>query len=258
MTYDENTNYASFLDDDEAYADRINNKRNNIQVESASSKKESELSILVNHVTNTKNYDSTKMELISPEEAEKDFFNKNEFDDRNREYADPVMNSAVKNVEKKLGRKITYDEFDKMCKTYAAELVNADARLNNSEPNQQDYNLYYGQLIQNKRIEPKYKSYAKKYEQQKVDELFDLYKKAKKATDNSTLNVKLGSVINMRHNGDVEFEDTENRRMIKINNKNDVKLLHMKQRKDFLDKKFGNIIREETGVHVDKDMDGFE
>lgn len=255
MTYDENTNYSSYSDDDEAYFDKIKNKRDHVQVMSASPKKESDLDKMVNHVTDTKDYDSTKMELISPEEVESQFVDN---ENPNRAYADPVMDEAVKSVERRLGRKINYDEFDKMCKTYAAELVNADARLNKQQPNQQDYELYYSQLIQNKKIEPKYKSYAKKYEQQKVDELYDLYLKAKKATDNSTLNVKLGSVINMRHKGDVEFEDSENRRTIKINNEKDVKLLHMKQRKDFLDKKFGDIIKEETGEQVEFDMDGFE
>lgn len=258
MTYDENTNYDSYSDDDESYATRIENKRKHIQVESASPKKESDIDKKLNHVTDTKKYDSTKMELISPEEAERDYINKSDFESTYREYADPVMDEAVKNVERRLGRKINYDEFDKMCKTYAAELVNADARLKKTAPNQRDYNIYYEQLIQNKKIEPKYKTYAKKYEQQKIDELYDLYLKSKQATDNSTLNVKLGSVINMRHNGNVEFEDTENRRTIRINNANDVKLLHMKQRKDFLDKKFGEIIKEETGVYTDPDIDGFE
>lgn len=254
MTYDEDVNYSNYSDDDEEYIDKINKKKNSVV--DASPKSETPINRKINHITDTSSYDSTEIELISPEEVEKEYLNKNEF--KVVDYADPVMDEAVKNVERRLGRKINYDEFDKMCKTYAAELVNADARLKNTQPNQQDYELYYSQLIQNKRIEPKYKSYAKKYEQQKVDEIYALYEKTKQYTDNARLNVKLGTVVNMRHKGDVEFEDTKNRRTIKINNGKDVALLHMKQRKDFLDKKFGEVIKEETGQYVEHDLDGFE
>ena len=123
-----------------------------------------------------------------------------------------------------------------------------------------DYNTYYNQLIQNRKVTPAYKVYANKLEEDKVNEISELLQAAKSSGDNSTLKLKVGSSVNMHHKGKVTFEDPARLRRITIDNKRDVDLLHMKHRKEFLDKKYATQIREEIGelTHGVHDDEGFE
>lgn len=260
---DDNVNY--YRDDDEYfYEKRMKVPKMKIVANDGGklSPEEEKLSKKLGHETSTVNYERVDESLITPEEATKIEIarRKQEEKDLVKEYANPVFAQAVRQVEQKLGRKINYDEFDKMCQTYAGELAMADARTRKKDPNPVDYKTYYDQLIQNKKVVPAYKVYANKLEADKVNEISNLLDSAKAAAENSTLKLKVGSSVNMRHKGRVTFEDTENRRRITIDNKRDVDLLHMRHRKEFLDKKYSQEIKEEIGelTHGAHDNEGFE
>ena len=259
---DDDTNYIK--DDDEYFFNKrmkvpkttiISNDGKKLSTE------EEELNKKLSYETDTSNYKRFDELLITPEQANAEYSIKQREEEMNsvKDYANPVFAQAVKQVESKLGRKINYDEFDKMCKTYAAELANIDAKTRNREPNLVDYNTYYNQLIQNKKIVPLYQVYAARLEQDKVDEIDKLYKEAKATTSGQQLYLKAGSSVNIRHKGKVTFEDLEKRRRITIDNKRDVELLHMKHRKEFIDKKYSKEIQEELGqISNEHENDGFE
>ena len=259
---DDDTNYIK--DDDEYFFNKrmkvpkttiISNDGKKLSTE------EEELNKKLSYETDTSNYKRFDELLITPEQANTEYSIKQREEEMNsiKDYANPVFAQAVKQVESKLGRKINYDEFDKMCKTYAAELANIDAKTRNREPNLVDYNTYYDQLIQNKKIVPLYQVYAARLEQDKVDEIDRLYKEAKATTNGQQLYLKAGSSVNIRHKGKVTFEDLEKRRRITIDNKRDVELLHMKHRKEFIDKKYSKEIQEELGqISNEHENDGFE
>ena len=265
--YNDEENYYKD-DDDYEYTKNIEQKKkpetkDDDKKSSEDNKIDEKLKVKLDHVTNTSNYETDKqMILITPEQAQKDYDEQQRIEnfELTKEYANPVFAQAVKQVEDKLKRKINYDEFDKMCKTYAGELANADARSLNRTPREEDYDRYYNDLIQNKTVKPLYKNYGARLEAQKVDEIYDLYLKAKDKIDSSTIKSSMNKPINIRHKGKVEFQDFEHRKKITINNESDVKLLHMQYRKDFLDKRFSKEIQEETGIKSNKvhDNEGFE
>jgi len=263
--YNDEENYYKD-DDDYEYTKNIEQKKK-LEIKNTDkttdNKIDEKTKIKLNHVTDTSTYETDKqMILITPEQAQTEYENQQKIKnfELTKEYANPVFAQAVKQVEDKLKRKINYDEFDKMCKTYAGELANADARSLNRAPKEEDFDKYYNDLIQNKTVKPLYKNYGARLEVQKVDEIYDLYLKAKDKIDSSTIKSSMNKPINIHHKGKVEFQDFENRKKITINNENDVKLLHMQYRKDFLDKRFGNEIQKETGIANNKihDNEGFE
>lgn len=257
--YDENENFYKD-DDDLEYSRNIESKKNN---ENDSKSDNKDIDKKLKHITNTSNYESDqKMTLITPEEAQHNYEESERVKqfELTKDYANPVFAQAVKQVESKLKRKINYDEFDKMCQTYAAEMANADAHSLKRNPKEEDYNKYYNDLINNRVVKPIYKSYGSRLESQKVDEIYELYVKAKDTIDNSTIKSNMNRPINIRHKGKVEFQDYEHRKRITINNNDDVQLLHMQYRKDFLDKKYSEEIQRETGINNGKihDNEGFE
>lgn len=75
---------------------------------------------------------------------------------------------------------------------------------------------------------------------------------------NYDMHIEAGRPINIRHQGKVIIKDEGNNREITINNKDDVKLLHMRHRQEFLDKLYKEDIARESGQSVNHDNDGFE
>ena len=213
----------------------------------------------LNHKTDTHNYNSFEFDIITPEEADKQAKQVFEHNVPNAspDYADPIIAQAVYQIESKLGRKINYDEFDKLCKTYAAELTNRDAQYKGTdEPNPIDYKLYYDTLIQNKKVKPAYEMRMSKYEDSLVTEIDQLMKEHHSSFDSRDLHIARGDPINIRHKGKVYIRDEEHNQEIKIDNKKDVDLLRMKYRKEWLDKKHKHDIDLEiNGAHSN---DGFE
>lgn len=260
---DDNVNYYQD-DDDYFYEKRKQIPKTTIIANDGKklTKEEAALNQKLSHKTDTRNYEANQLELVTPEEATKaaEEQKAKEAAALTKDYANPVFAQAVKQVEAKLGRKINYDEFDKLCMTYAGELAAADARSRKQDLNPRDYEVYYNQLIKNKKVVPAYKIYANKLEADKAEEIANLLASAKASTDTATLKLKAGASVNIHHKGKVTFEDYEHRRRITIDNKRDVELLHMRRRKDFLDKKYAKEIEEEIGelTHGVHDSDGFE
>lgn len=212
----------------------------------------------IEYKTDTSNYDPTEYGIVSPEKAQAEWEASRikAEQELTREYADPVLAQAVKNIEGKLKRKITYDEFDRLCKTYAATLADLDANHTGGSVNPIDYKTYYNQLIQNRRVKPAYQVYAERAERERVDEIFDLLQEHQKY-NTSELHIDKGQPINIRHQGKVAIKDKAHNREIIINNKEDVELLQARYRKDWIDKHLQkqkeDILRE--GTHDD---DGWE
>lgn len=244
--------------DDDFDDDFVNNANNSFKTEiDTNNSEEVNMTNKINYKTDTSSYDPTSYRIISPEEAEEENRKLNQQKSAlNDEYADPILGQAIKQIEDKLERKITYDEFEKLCKTYAAELVNRDAEVKGSEPSKTDYKLYYETLIQNKKVVPAYLMRMQNYENSIINEIDDLMKKHSKYNE-SDLSIKLGNSVNIRHKGKVIIRDENKSREYVINNENDVKLLHMKYREDWINKKFGDQI---NGTQSSKfhDNDGFE
>ena len=218
--------------------------------------------------TNTKNMNVSEFSLINPESnknvnADRELQNseKEYFDELTKRYADPVIAQAADRIEKRTGKKLSYQDFDKLCRTYAAELVQIDAKNRGRDPNPVDYRNYYEQLIQNRKVVPAYINNAQRIEKGMVDEIFSLMQRHK-INDSRTIHIEQGSSINIRHKGKVSIRDDSHNREITINNGADVKLLHMQYRKDFLDKRYREEVTSgiDTGVDANGEhsSDGFE
>ena len=257
-------NDAPFVDDeyDDDFDGYVPQKTQSFQIDKDDDLETADLKNKLNHKTNTTSFDPMSFEIISPEDAnsetEKMLAARNE-EQTSKDYADPILAKAVYQVEQKFGRKITYDEFDKLCKTYAAELANRDAayRNNGEKANPIDYKLYYDTLIQNKKVQPAYKMHMQTYENTLIDEIGELLDRHREF-DSRDIHVDKGAPINIRHKGKVFIKDEEKNREIIINNKNDVDLLHMKYREDWLEKKYKKEIDKDLNGGEDHSNDGFE
>ena len=255
--YHDNSTYIDDEYDDDFDSPSIS-KQTNFQINQDDDVSVINMKKKLNHKTDTHDFNSFSFEIITPEEADKQsrqLFN-HDTPNASPEYADPVIAQAVYQIENKLGRNINYDEFDKLCKTYAAELTNRDAQYRgNDKPNPIDYKMYYDTLIQNKKVKPAYELRMNKYEESLVNEI-DSLMETHKNFDSRDLHISRGDPINVRHKGNVFIRDEEHNQEIKINNKKDVELLRMKYREDWLKKKYKNDIDAEiNGVHSN---DGFE
>lgn len=256
-------NNGEIYDDDfDDFEEYVPQKQVEIKIEENDDIQTKNLKKKLNHKTDTSSFNEMDYEIISPEEAtaqSSSIFNGSK-DNVSNDYADPILARAVYQIENKLNRKINYDEFDKLCKTYAAELANRDAEYRNDgqPPNQIDFKLYYDTLIQNKKVQPAYKMHMQNYESSLVDEIGDLLDRHQ-VFDDRDIHVERGSPINIRHKGKVYIRDEEKNREIIINNKKDVELLHMKHRQEWLDKKYKeDIAKEINGEGDSHSSDGFE
>ena len=252
--YHDSDEYIDDDFDDDFSSNNVDQSKNEIDTNNS---EEVKIINKINYKTDTSSYNPMNYQIISPEEAEEENRRLKQNENiTNEEYADPILGQAIKQIEDKLKRKITYDEFDKLCKTYAAELVNKDAEIKGTEPSKTDYKLYYDTLIQNKKVVPAYLMRMQNYENSMIDEIDDLMQKHSKYNEND-LNIKLGDKVNIRHKGKVIIRDENKSREYIINNGNDVKLLHMKYREDWINKKFGDQINGSQNSQF-HDNDGFE
>lgn len=257
-------NDAPYVDDeyDDDFDGYVPKKTETFQIDKTDDEKTVDLKKKLNHKTDTTSFNSMSYEIMSPEEATQQteaMISARDEEQTSKDYADPVLAKAVYQVEKKFGRKITYDEFDKLCRTYAAELANKDAAYKNNgeKANPIDYKLYYETLIQNKKVQPAYKMHMQTYENSLIDEIDDLLDRHREF-DSRDIHVGKGDPINIRHKGKVYIKDEEKNREIIINNKKDVDLLHMRYREDWLEKKYKKEIEKDLNGGDDHSNDGFE
>lgn len=206
----------------------------------------------------TADYDSTEFDIVSPEDAERERLEQI----KKERFANKDFGIAVRNIEQNiLGREITVDEYDKMCRSYATVLYEEDVKLTKKgmslDPSIRQ--KYYEDLINNRPIKRAHRGY---YEQQEAFAADDIGKELERVKSQpiGELEIKSGKPINYNHKGQVKITGNENGLVYIINNEKDVKLLNMKNRQIWLDKRFSDEIASELGngkasVHG---ADGFE
>jgi len=251
------------LEDD--FSDENDYKNMNLSIESADSQSnEAAIKRAIEHKTDISTFNrmsgkDRKTVFVTPEEAQKiDSMMKQKQAQVNGYYADPVIAVAAKRIEDRTGHPLTYDEFDKLCKTYAADLADIDRKIRHENgPDPDVYNSYYNQLIQNKKVLPAWKVQSSAHEQSLVHEIDALMGEAKRY-DNYDIHVKAGTPINIHHKGKVIMKDEDRNREIIIDNYEDVKLLHMKHRQAVLDKMYSDEINKAQSGEGFHSNDGFE
>ena len=229
----------AYHDDNDSYVDDdfpLENTKSNINIIDKDNTGENKL-----HYTNTTDYNSSKLKILTPEE-ENQKINGILVND-NKRFANPEVEVAVDNIEKKLGREINEDEYDKLCRTYANILVEHD--INNKklykdiseEELNSDRKLYYDMLIQNRQIVLASRERMSNYEETMIAPI-EAQLDIAMNNELSYIKVKQGKPINLKHHGKVAIAEDDNGRTIIIDNERDVKLLHMKYRQDWLDKRY--------------------
>lgn len=201
----------------------------------------------------TADYDSTEFEIVSPEEAQMEHIREM----KNQRFANSDFGSAVNNIEQRLGREITVDEFDKLCRSYATFLCEEDEKISKdkrvSDPSVRQ--KYYDDLINNRPVKRAIRKGYELIEQQKVEEI-DAELQRVKSMNVEELSIKSGKPINFRYKGKVKISENSDGNIYIINNGDDVKLLNMRNRQEWLDKHFPDEIAEGKGdvksVHNDE------
>lgn len=224
---------------------------------------EQELKRKIEYKTDTSSFNSSEMVIVSPEQADEEAKEaKMESVVSDGRFTNQEFGIAVSNIEAKLGRKINYDEFDKMCRSYATVLCERDADIRRTNKNQPVVvdpayrDEYYKKLIKNEKVDPAYKMHLKAYEESMIGPISSLYDEYKN-TKIDELKVEDGKPINMRYKGKVAISEDKNGQVIVIDNDADTKLLHMQHRKNWLDKRFPDQIKGVSTADHHND-DGFE
>lgn len=169
-------------------------------------------------------------------------------------FANATFAGAVEQVERKLGRSINYDEYDKMCRTYASILCEQDSQSTGEPINKQDWDTYYSALIKNEPVSTRYKMRMSRFETQKINEIEYEMERLKKQ-GMSELKIKKGAPVNMYFAGKVTVS-MEDGSTVSFNNGDQVKSYQNEYRKDWIDKRFaGDIMGDVNGIHSDE---GFE
>lgn len=252
------------MEDD--FTDNSDYRTMNLSVESAPTPTDNDIKfkMALDHKTDMSVFDrmhgkDRKNVFVTPEEAQRiESVMKQKEAQSNGYYADPVIAVAAKRIEDRTGHPLTYDEFDKLCKTYASDLAEIDRKIRHSDsPDPGVYNSYYQQLIQNKKVLPAWKVQSSAHEQSLVHEIDALMTEAKRY-DDYDMHVKAGSAINIHHKGKVIMRDEDKNREIIINNYDDVKLLHMRHRQAVLDKMYSEDIEKVKNGGDIHSNDGFE
>jgi KaiC/GvpD/RAD55 family RecA-like ATPase len=216
---------------------------------------EDELVKKITHITTTKEYDTSKLIVISPEEVQAQH-ERNERDNPNPEFTD-----ALKEIVRRNNRKLTKEEYIKACDSYATILAERDEEKRKNYEGKYIINpikkeTYLKLLLENKPVENAFRDSMKEYENVMVDSVINAYEKAKE-NELKVLEVnpssKKNNRVNLRYNGKCRIASDEGGKVIIIDNKNDVDLLRMKYRKDWIDKKFPNEINPTAYRNEDDD-----
>jgi hypothetical protein len=191
------------------------------------------------YVTNTKNYDTMKFDIISPEELE------NESERRETNNPNPEFYDSIKYLEDMYQRQLTKEEYLKACDTYATILVERDEEKRKNYEGHYQINpikkeRYFKLLLQNKPVDTAFQESMKEYEGVMVDSVLSAYNEAKEK-EMKVLNMKDNNRVNVRYKGKCRIAVDEGGKVVVIDNKNDVNLLRMKYRKEWIDKHYPDI-----------------
>jgi hypothetical protein len=206
--------------------------------------------------TNTKNFDPLYFEVISPEEVQKAH---EAYESVN---PNPEFHEAVALIEKANSRKLTRDEYVKAADSYAAILAERDEERRKTYEGKYNINPMVKQkilqlLLENKPAGTAMRELVRDYEDSMLAPLADALQEAR-GGERKTMEVKKNrqgkKLINIRYKGKCRIASDENGKVIVIDNKNDVNLLHMKYRKEWIDKKYPNDVK---GKQIRTDDDEF-
>jgi hypothetical protein len=204
------------------------------------------------HITDTSRYDTTKFDVISPEEIDKE----NILEEINN--PNPGFTNAVKRLGDILDRNLTEEEFLKVADTYATILAERDEENRANYEGKYEINpikkdLYLGMLLNREPIENAFKKTMKKYEDQMIMPIVNAVENARKNEAKVIeIDLKRKKRINIRYKGKCRIASDEDGKVIIIDNKNDVNLLRMKHRKEWIDKRYNTSVPE-SSIRPDDD-----
>lgn len=205
--------------DDENFVDETENDKTRIN------------SSFINEKLNEK----ISYEIITPEKMIEEAHKK-------RRFINEDFERSVIEIEKKKGSTISEVEFDNLCKEYATIYCKRENDLNGlDDRNAIDkdlWNSYYNSFKSNKRIVSKTRAKWEKVENPMVDELKKLYEEALEsdAKGINEVKIKKDGRLNVRYKGKALIVEDDNGKTIRIDNKADVSLLHMKYRQEVIER----------------------
>jgi hypothetical protein len=191
---------------------------------------------MINHVTNTKKYDTTKLEIISPETVMK------ENETHEKDNPNPEFTDALKELTKIYKRPLTKNEYIKACDSYATILAEKDEEKKKNYDGKYIINpinkeRYLRLLLENKPVTNAFRESMQEYENVMVNSVLEAYGRAKE-NELKVLEIKPEKRVNVRYKGKCRIASDQSGKVVIIDNKNDVNLLRMKYRKEWIDKKY--------------------
>jgi hypothetical protein len=231
--------------EDEEATTQDNNKLN---VHETNESKEDRL---INHITNTKNYDPTKFNIISPEKATE------EIEREMLNNPNPEFSQAIQNIEKATNRILTKEEYIKAADTYATILAERDEEKKKNYEGKYEINpirkeKYFELLLNNIPVTNALAESMKTFENSLIAPLMDALEKSKKDEVN-VLELKKKARVNLRYKGKCRIAADEGGKVIIIDNKNDVDLLRMKYRKEWIEKKYPEVKNQQITNVLEND-----
>jgi hypothetical protein len=203
------------------------------------------------YFTDTKGYDPTKFDIVSPEQVEEE--------NRREEISNPnpEFSEAINELEKKFNRKLTEKEFLKAADTYATILAERDeekkAKLEGKyEINPIKKELYFKMILEKEPLTNAFAITMKNYEDQIIEPIIDEMEKVKN-NKLKVIEMKRNDPVNLHFDGKCRIASDEGGKVIIIDNKNDVNLLQMKYRKEWIDKKYPDEVKLKTPISEDDD-----
>lgn len=238
----EDDSTACYVDDDDIQPAKSVSANGKIEIANEDSMR------MLSHKTDTSSYDSFEFDIVTPEQANK------EHEAQMKKVANPEFEFVVSSLESRAKRKLTAEEYDKVCMKYAAILCERDEEAKNKyqeniQINPKIRDIYYRLLKENKPVSSITEVTMRAYEKTMIAPIEELLT-AHQSQLPETIEVKSGRPINIRHGGKVRIAEDHDGKVIVIDNKKDVSLLHMQQRKAWLDKKFGDQINK--GIVADR------
>jgi N-methylhydantoinase A/oxoprolinase/acetone carboxylase beta subunit len=209
----------------------------------------------IKHITNTKGYDPTRFVVISPEEVMKEH-------ERLAADPNPEFTKILNDVEKSKSRRLTKEEYLKACDMYAGVLAERDAEKTKTYEGKLQINplkkeQYFRMLLDDKPVTNAAQEAMKTYENEMVRAVGEAYEHAKKH-EAKIIEIKENrrDRINLRFKGKCRIASDESGKVVIIDNKDDVNLLRMKYRKEWIDKRYSPVINAPV-VNNKEDEDDF-
>jgi hypothetical protein len=247
--------YIEYLDEDDLTAEEINSSENFYnKPELVLTSKENVSEDADAHITDTKDYDPNKISIESPEEVENKYiYYKN--NNPNVEFSE-----VIKTIEDNLNRRLTDEEYIKACDSYATILVERDEKKKSSFNGKYEINpikkeKYKELLLNNRPVTNALKELLDTYEQSMIKPIVEAYKQAV-SNEPGVIELK-GSKkrVNTHYKGKCRIASDESGKVVIIDHKKDIDLLRMKYRKEWIEKRFPDVVDADS-MMLKEDDDG--